>query len=353
MKTLKCFAALMSLVSLLSIVSCTKKTDPINKPVVNTFPTMPEGSRFAINFGTSTYNGCMSTFRNCIWIGWDATATNLSDRYAVTFDKPDEVAQYFGSYFPLTADFTVDESNAKTLGLKPQVIAAGFYPIQSTPVGNAVIFAPEIQHHVYPLVNPNNPQDNIGQIHNLAMQVILSPENRAAISKMNGDKTAIRQFILDKTTQFLTEAGFTLSASELQKVQQVGFDRKFSDYGARLDETRLSQHDNKVLRGILDEVSALPVKTTDDLSRFVEVMTNYENSIGRSQQVDDPTMVLSALSVLKYSRYYWFWHSISKGDGTATPSSIPEWVYADAIGLELGGPVLAIAASVVVYLDTH
>ena len=60
------------------------------------------------------------------------------------------------------------------------------------------------------------------------------------------------------------------------------------------------------------------------------------------------------VSVLKYSRYFWYWKSISSpepGAGSAEPTRIPDWVWADIIGMELGGPLVSAIASTVVYLD--
>lgn len=346
--------ALAFIVLSLTLFSCSKTATDSTDPVVaaNTFPTVPDGRTIFIHFGTSTQIGCMYSFSNCIWIGWgDALASQ--NRLDLQFTNPDQVDQYFGDYFPLTADFTLDAAAAEPMGLKPQVIPAGFYLIEDTPTGKRVSFSPENAEPVAPLVNAENPQDNIGQLHNLAMQVILSPENRNAIKQMNGDKTAIRQFVLDKTVQFLSENGITVSKDEQKQVQALNLDRNYADFAARLDETRLSSHDKDVLRPIFDEVSRLPVTSANELSVFVERMTSYENALAGAQ-LDDPRMVLSTLSVLKYSRYYWYWKSVSKGgSGVPEPAQIPEWVWADAIGLELGGPVASIAASVLVYLDTH
>jgi len=345
--------ALALVVLSLTLFSCSKTAVETPQPVADTFPSIPDGNRILIHFGTSTQMGCMYSFSNCIWIGW-GDALNDQSALAVHLTDGDQADQYFGDYFPLTANFVLDDANAQSIGLKAQVIPAGFYLIKDSPTGKLITFSDEFAQPVAPLVNADNPQDNIGQLHNLAMQVILSPENKSAIKQMNGDKAAIRQFVLDKTVQFLSENGITISKEEQKRIQALDLDRNYADYGARLDETRLSADDKNVLRPIFDEVSHMPVTSPGELSRFVEVMTNYENSLAASAQLDDPKMVLSTLSTLKYSRYYWYWKSVSKGgSGVPEPAQIPEWVWADAIGLELGGPVASIAASVLVYLDTH
>ncbi len=348
------FSSALTLVALsLIIFSCSKSAVEAPQPVADKFPAIPEGNRIIIHFGTATQMGCMYSFSNCIWIGW-GDALNDQNALALQLTDGNQADQYFGNYFPLTADFAVDDANAQAMGLKAQVIPAGFYLIKDSPTGKLITFSPEFAHPVAPLVNPNNPQDNIGQLHNLAMQVILSPENKDIIKQMNGDKDAIRRFVLDKTIQFLSESGVPVAKEEQQRVQALELYRNYADYAARLDETRLSAGDKKVLRPIFDEVSHMPVTSPGELSRFVEVMTAYESNLAGETQLDDPKMVLSTLSTLKYSRYYWYWKSISSGgSGVPEPAQIPDWVWADAIGLELGGPVASIAASVLVYLDTH
>ncbi|MEO6039242.1 MAG: hypothetical protein ABIQ93_12590 [Saprospiraceae bacterium] len=355
MKNCKLYHALILIALCLSILSCTKKAGPeILPPSADTFPTVPEGNRIRIHFGTWNQHGCMYSFSDCISITWGADLTNFQDRFAVRFDNGDAASQYFGNYFPLTADYAVDEVTAQSLGLHAQVIPAGLYPLQDSPTGKIIVFSPESGHPVAPLVNPNNPQDNIGQLHNLAVQVILNPENKAAIKAMQGDKVAIQQFITDKTFQFLDENGLTASAEEQKKVRALDFIRDYAKYAVRLDETRLSANDKQVLLPILDGAAELPIASPEDLSRFVKVMTNLENNLATNTQLDDPKMVLSAVSVLKYSRYFWYWKSVSGGgSGQPEPAQVPNWVWADMLGMEIGGPAGAVIASVAVYMNEH
>jgi hypothetical protein len=353
MKNTAFFSALTFVALSLTMFSCAKTEQEIAQPVADTFPSIPNGNRIIIHFGTSTQLGCMYSFSNCIWIGW-GDALNDQSFYAVQFGNGNDPGTYFGNYFPLTADFTVDDAAAHAIGVEAQVIPAGFYPIKDSPVGKIVTFSPESAQPVAALVNPNNPQDNIGQLHNLAMQVILNPENKDVIKSMNGDKKAVQQFILDKTFQFLAESGVPVSAADQQRIQKLELRRDYADYAARQEETRLSANDKNALRSIMDKVSAMPVTSPDELSHFVAVMTDFENNLANDARLDDPTMVLSTLSVLKYSRYYWYWKSVSSGgSGVPEPAQIPDWVWADVIALELGGPAASIVASVIVYLDTH
>lgn len=348
------FSSALALIALcIAAVSCTKNETEIAQPVADTFPSIPTGNRIIIHFGTSTQFGCMYSFSNCIWIGWgDVLASQ--NALALQLSDGEQADRYFGDYFPLTADYTVDAATAEALGIKEQVIPAGFYPLNDSPTGKTVTFSPEFAQPVAPLVNPNNPQDNIGQLHNLALQVILSPENKSVIKELNGDKTAIHQFVLDKTFQFLAESELQLTKEEQQRVKSLELRRNYADYAARQNETRLTENDKNVLRPILDEVAHLPVSSPAELDLFVKVMTNFENNLANDKHLDDPNMVLSTLSVLKYSRYYWYWKSVSAGgSGVPEPAQIPDWVWADVIALELGGPAASIAASIIVYLDTH
>jgi len=354
--------ALAALALCTAIFSCAKTDDVAIEPVVTekAAPSIPSGERIIIHFGTSTYLGCMYSFSNCIWIGWGAEALNYDARLALQFDKGDEAGQYFGQYFPLTADYKLDAASAKSLGLEEQVIPAGFYALRDAASGQAtgqrlVQFNPSTGRPVKSLVNPNNPQDNIGQLHNLAVQVVLH-DNRDALKALGSDRKAVQKFLTEKVLQFLAEAELPLTAAEQQYVQALNLDRNFADYKTRLDETRLSANDKKVLLAIFDEAAGIPVRSPEELSKFVSLMTERENQLAREARLDNPRTVLSMVSVLKYSRYFWFWKQFSSpnpGGGSTAAAGIPEWVWADIIGLELGGPVGSAVASALVYWDTH
>ena len=342
------------------LFSCAKKEElvVVAPPTDDKGPYIPAGDLIRIHFGTSTQMGCMYSFSNCIWIGWGAQAINFDGRLALEFEQGDAAGQYFGHYFPLTADFVVDAATAKTLGIAEQVIPAGFYPLRDAASGQAtgkrmVVFQPEGALPLAPLPNPNNPQDNIGQLHNLAVQVVLH-QNRSALESLNGDRDNTRRLVSEKTIQFMAEAELPLSSTEQQRLAATELYRDYGNYAARLAETRLSAADKKALLAVFDEAAALPVRSTEDLGQFVRLLTERENQLAQNSSLDNPRLVLSMVSVLKYSRYYWFWKSISSpesGSGTAPSSKIPDWVWADIIGMELGGPVGSALASSLVYMD--
>ncbi len=358
-------SALALLVCFLSILSCTKTDDtaaPFAAPVDNTkASTVIDGSRIRIHFGTATQNGCMYSFSNCIWIGWGTEATSFERSLAVTFDHGDAAGQYFGAYFPLTADYTVDAVAAKSLGIPEQVIPAGFYPFRDVSTGQAtgkrmVVFSPESALKTQALVNPKNPQDNIGQLHNLAAQVILN-DNREALQQLRGDKAAIQQFVTAKAIQFLAEAELPVEADAQRRVYALDLNGDYTDLASLLDKARLSDNDKKTLRPIFNEATAIPVSSPETLGKFLSGMTAYENRLATAK-LDDPKMVLSALSVLKYSRYFWFWKAYSAPTPTtsdvAGSARIPAWVIADVKEwLQNGDLVSTIVASVKTYLDTH
>lgn len=351
--------ALIACTICLTLFSCTKKEAlSLEPPITEVSPTIPTGDRIRIHFGTSSQMGCMHSFSNCIWIGWGAEAINADARLGLKFDKGDEAGQYFGQYFPLTADFTVDADVAKTLGIEPQIIPAGFYPLREDFTGQVtgkrvVQFDPAVSAPVKSLVNPNNPQDNIGQLHNLAVQVVLN-NNRDALKLLNDNRSGMQKFLTDKTIMFLDEAALPVSQPEQQQALQIDLYRDYSNYAARLDETNLSANDKKTLLAIFDAAASLPVRSPQDLNKFVSLMTERENQLVQNTKMDNPKLVLSMVSVLKYSRYFWYWKSISStgtGSGTAEPALIPNWVWADIIGMELGGPLVSAVASIAVYLD--
>jgi len=354
------YTALIALALCASLFSCNKEELSIQPPVGEVTPNIPSGDRIIIHFGTSTQKGCIYSFTNCIWIGWGADAKNRNGHFALQFEQGDEAGEYFGQYFPLTADFIVDSAAAHSLGIEPQVIPAGFYPLHDLLSGadtgkRAVSFNPAAGLSVKGLVNPNNPQDNIGQLHNLAVQVVLN-DNRDAINALNGDRTAIRKLLMEKTSQFLAEADLPVSASELQRSAALDLQRDYANYADRLEETRLSAYDKQTLLSLFNEAASFPVRSPEELSNFVAFVTAQENQLVHNAELDNPKVVLSMVSTLKYSRYFWYWKSISSptpGNGSVEPAGIPEWVWADIIGLELGGPLVSAVASAAVYLDTH
>jgi len=358
MKFRNFFSALTLVTFSLVVFSCAKTEDaPVITPVDSKAPTIPSGSRLYIHFGTSTQMGCMYSFSNCIWIGWNTALTNFQDRPALQFDQGDDAGQYFGQYFPLTSDYVIDAAASEVLGIPEQTIPAGFYALRDVATGQATgkriaQFGPEFSHPVAKLVNPENPQDNIGQLHNLSVQVILH-ENKDAIKALNGDKKAIQQLLTEKMIEFMVESELPLSPAEEQYVKTVDLYRDYSNYAARLDETHLSANDKKVLLAIFDEAASIPVSSPEELSKFVQTLTERENQLSSDATLNDPKTVLSMISVLKYSRYFWYWKSFSspQGGGTPEPSMIPDWVWADVIGMELGGPVVSAVASAAVYLD--
>jgi hypothetical protein len=120
MNTRNFFSALILIATFYSFVSCTKADDtPTTAEVVT--PTMPEGNRIRIHFATSTMNGCLYSFSNCIWIGW-GNATDLHQQApAFLFDNDAEVSADYGNIFPLTADFTTES----TSGIPPQTLPSG------------------------------------------------------------------------------------------------------------------------------------------------------------------------------------------------------------------------------------
>jgi hypothetical protein len=361
--TLRTFStALAALALCTAIFSCAKTDDVAIEPVVaeKAAPGIPSGDRIRIHFGTSTYMGCMYSFSNCILIDIWATAAAFENRPSIQFENGDAASRYFGQYFPLTADFKLDAATAKSLGLEEQVIPAGFYALRDAASGQAtgkrsVMFHPAKGRPVRSPVNPNNPQDNIGQLHNLAVQQVLYA-NRDAIKALGTDRKAVQKLLTEKVLQILAEAELPLTAAEQQYVQALDLDRDFSNYAARLDETRLSANDKKALLAIFDEAASISVRSPEELSKFVALMTERENQLAREAKLDNPRTVLSMVSVLKYSRYFWFWKQFSSPNpsgGSTEAAGIPEWVWADIIGLELGGPVASAVASAIVYWDTH
>lgn len=341
--TTRNFFSILCLVTISTfIVSCEKTA--IEPGIVKTPSTLPEGNRIRIHFGTSTYMGCMYSFSNCIWIGW-GNATDLQQQSpAFLFDNGEEVSAEYGNYFPLTADFTV-ESQA---GVPPQVLHSGFYRFQTSPDGRKMIsFSDANLQPVAPLVNPNNPQDNLGQLHNLAMQAIFTAQTKAEIKAVNYDLKAARKILATQSVQFLeTEAEILINEVEQKQIENAAFDGNYDDHQAWLQSSSLSANDRKVLGDILDQASSLPVNSPEQLSAFVSIMTELENGLVQNTTLDNPKLLLSAVSVAKYSRYYWYWKCLTNDE----PAARPNWWKADVKGLIEGGLGQALVDSLVAAL---
>jgi len=323
------FSALSFIVLTACLFSCKKE---IQEPIVETVsPTLPEGNRILIHFGTSTQQGCMYSFSNCIWIGWGHATELNREYYTLQFDNGEEVAENYGNYFPLTADYTLDAQN----GLPAQIIRSGLYPFQLLPNGKKMIaFEPQLLQPVTSLVNPNNPQDNLGQLHNLAMQSIYTSETSKELEAAGVDQKTARSILTQKSALFLeTEAGIVLSDQEQNQIKSAALESNYDNHTAWLETSKLSPNDRKVLGNLLDLASSMPVNSPEQLSQFVQEMTAAENQLANSTTLDNPTLVMSAVSVMKYSRYYWFWKSYSNDE---TPAR-QDWWKADVKGLIQGG----------------
>lgn len=336
MTTRNFFSALSLIAIFAAITSCTKPVDDVIV-VDEVKPTVPDGSRIIIHFGTSTYRGCMYSFSNCIWIGWgDALALNQQD-YTLLFNNGEEVGSYYGDFFPLTADCTLDP----VAGMAPQTIPAGFYRFSLSPDGRRTIrFAADNRQPVSSVVNPNNPQDNLGQLHNLAVQAILGD---AEIQSPDFDALRNKDLLVSKTVQFLqNEADVIIGSAEQQRIVSATFTDDYDNHQAWVAASKLSENDKKVLTEILDVASGMPVNSPEQLSHFVDVMTEFENNLVKNTSLDNPKLVLSAVSVAKHSRYFWYWKNFTTGN---TPYR-SDWWKADLKGLLTGGLGQAIVDSI-------
>jgi hypothetical protein len=329
MNTRTLFFALIVLASFASFTSCTKADVAPTAEVVA--PTMPEGNRIRIHFGTSTMNGCIYSFSNCIWIGW-GNATDLNQQSpAFLFDNSEEVSADYGNFFPLTADFTTESSS----GLPPQTLQSGFYRFQTSPDGRKMIsFSKDNLIPVAPLVNPNNPQDNIGQLHNLAMQVIYTDATKAEAKSVDYNIKSIRKMLTAQSVEFLsTEAEVAIGTTEQRQIEGAAFDGSYANYPLWIENSTLSANDRRILSDILDKATSIPVNAPEQLSAYVSIMTEIENGLVQNSTVDNPKMLLSAVSIAKYSRYYWYWKSLANDE----PAGRADWWIADVKGFIQGG----------------
>jgi len=330
MNTRNFFSALILIATFSSFVSCTKADDILTTDEV-VAPTMPEGNRIRIHFGTSTMNGCMYSFSNCIWIGW-GNATDLNQQSpAFLFDNSEEVSADYGNYFPLTADFTTES----TSGVPPQTLHSGFYRFQTSPDGRKTIsFSQDNLIPVAALVNPNNPQDNVGQLHNLAMQVIYTAPTKAEAKAADYNLKSIRKMLTTQSVEFLSkEADVVIGTTEQRQIESAAFDGNYENYPLWLEQSSLSVTDRRILGDILNKAASIPVNSPEQLSTFVSIMTEMENGLALNSAVNNPKLLLSAVSIAKYSRYYWYWKCLANDE----PATRPNWWIADVKGFIQGG----------------
>jgi hypothetical protein len=342
MTTRKFFSALLLISILFSVASC-EKSNPEPAPADRGF-TVPEGSRIIIHFGTSTQRGCMYSFSNCIWIGWGNAVDLNRQHYTLQFNDPAST-EPFGQFFPLVAECSLAPQN----GLPAQTLQPGFYRFELDAAGRKQIsFDPNKRIPVTSLVNPNNPQDNLGQLHNLAIEAILDTDTRAAMKAAGYDIAQCKKVLAAKTVQFLKDqADVVIGSSEQQLVEKSGFSDGYDKHSEWLKASKLSLRDQQTLLNILDMADGMPVESPAQLSQFVAAMTDAETVLANDRSaMDNPHMVLSAISIAKHSRYYWFWKNYSQ-DTTAQRA---DWWKADVKGLIEGGIVQAIIDSVIAAL---
>lgn len=334
------FVSALSIAALFAtLFSCTKPVDELPEKRVE--PTVPEGSRIIIHFGTSTQKGCMYSFSNCIWIGWGDALLDQQHKLAFSFANSDEVSETYGSFFPLTADFLLPAEN----GEPAEVLESGFYRFTNSADGRkGIVFDPAFLQPVATLVNTNNPQDNLGQLHNLAMQAIYTKATKETAQTLKNDPKALRKILTTQSVQFLDkEADVKIGAVEQAQIENAGFSADYTNHRAWIAESGLSEHDRNLLMDMMEVASAMPVNTPEQLSAFVKVMTDIENGFVQNPSIDNRKMLLSAVSVAKYSRYYWFWKNYGSDNGDV--AAAVDWWKADVRGFIKGGLCEAIVDS--------
>jgi len=308
-----------------------------SRPGPTVYPLIPDAERIIIHFGTSTKYGCIYSFSNCIWIGWEEHPGGKW--LAIQSAKGEGVRKYFGQYYPLTADSVLDDG---------RVILSGFYPVTDTAPGTLVTFDPAIRMPLASLLNPGNPQDNLGNLHTLGVQEILSSEDLANLQASDTDPSRVHEIAWDRAIELLASAGVPLSQAERDWVQGFDFSKDPSDYSARLSESRLTQNDRDVLSSVLRLGSSLHIASPEELSHFVDVMTNLEKRLVAQGALDDPDLLLGAVAVFKYGRYQFAWRSFAfPEEAGAYSSAVPKPVWAGTLGFVLGGPAAGIAATAV------
>lgn len=361
MKNIRNFIALIAVA--LFTFACTKTEEPIiEKPAVTDDykSTIPEGSRLKISFAQTAYRGCMYTFRNCIVIdlGFDRHPALTN---ALVFNTPtgvnpyDAVGKYYGRYFPLTDDFSFANEKGQT-----QTYKAGIYPITQTSAGPTVVFSPEKALLTAPLVNTRNPQDNIGQLHNLYMQEILTDETRAEIKRLGKDKAAIRALLVKKATapgDPIRIGDVKLGLSERSQLAQLP--DNYTDEKAWPRVASMNDYDIKAMvkmMAILNNYeNQTPVATPEAVQRSLNIlireMTALENEFS-VQMSGNPHLMQSLFSVAKYSTYYWSWNAISKAAADSpVPIKLKPWWRADIRGLLQGGLGQSIVDSLMAALE--
>jgi len=339
MSTRNFFTAFSLLIIFSSVFSCTKPVDEIIEKRVE--PTVPDGSRITIHFGTSTQRGCLYSFSNCIWIGWGDAKLDQQHKLAFLFDHGDQVSAEYGNHFPLTAAFSVPAQN----GEPAQVFEPGFYRFTNTADGRkGIVFDPAFLQPVAALVNPTNPQDNLGQLHNLAMQAIYTQPTKETVQTLKHEPKALRKMLTNQSVQFLdNEADIKIGSMEQAQIENDGFGTDYSDHRAWIAESRLSDNDRALLTDMMEVASSMPVNTPEQLDAFVRVMTDIENGMVQNPSIDNRKMLLSAASVAKYSRYYWFWKNYGSNAGDVAAKV--DWWKADVKGFIQGGLGQAIVDS--------
>jgi hypothetical protein len=349
------FATLLIAAVMSIFTACTKPTEEVipTEPITQN-PTYPEASRLRIHFGTSTYMGCMYTFRNCILIDLFGPPTNFDGIVALPV-KDGEAQQTFGQYFPLTADFVLEASYAAELKVEPQTFRAGWYPLVDSPTGMLLLLDPSRRVEAGAPGQTQNTYNHVGELHNYLVQEMFRPESQEKLANLKNDLKARNRWILEQMTALTADAGFTVGAAEAAAIQAYcdkGFTADYGDYRGQLAASTMDANDQAILVkafAAAEEVAQSQLPFGAVMSRVSEI----SRQLSLNPDLKDAPRAQSSFAILEHSLYYWKWREQSFGNtgGTANAAKVPDWVWADAIAGAWFGPIAGAAASTAVYLD--
>jgi len=153
--------------------------------------------------------------------------------------------------------------------------------------------------------NKNNPYDKAGQLHNTGLDFIIAREKPLVGLKDN--KQALEQYIFEKATSFVDkniEEETPLSLEELKQGAKTLFDVNQSTEEA-INQAPLSSYEKEILYEFLHATSTFSQNNVADVNKQIAIAIKFENRIVQDKQIENQAILLSSISVLKHSTYYW------------------------------------------------
>ncbi len=239
----------------------------------------------------------------------------------------------------------------------------GFISCENDETGfgvNEKLASDEVLLPVYP-ANTANSYDSVGQIHNTMLQSCRV--DVLSLYKRNGNITVAEANDIAQNT--LHRAGYDTTLFKYNDLCTLLSDTAtiFRNY---ISASRLSTKGKDIMCSTISLMDSLARNEVDNYMAYKAIIVNTEQFINEDRTIDnqEKSILLSAMSVLRYSLYYWSLTENYLIDNNTKAKKMPKWVritmmaVADAaggiggaltgaaVGTTVGGPAGSVAGGV-------